>query len=212
MDRVLLLSQKATFLATMGRPDQALDCAEEAVAAANDTGSTCSRGIADSALGYALAEVDPERAILHLERSRSSRQTTGELFDAIGDRRLARLRVAAGDLPAALTLYAEQLEAWIPELDHLALMLTCESLAVDLSRTDHDDIAAVLFGALDAPAEDYQGNPSVGRAAAVAELRARLGDDRYQTLADRGRAMSPAEMLDYARTETDRLLAEQADR
>ena len=210
MGRVFLLSMKATYLATMGRGDDALDCAEQAVAA-SDTGTSSVRAAVDAALGYVLADVDPDRAITHLERSRSSRQTTGDLFDAVGARRLARLRAATGDLPGALILYAEVLEPLIPELEPWDVVLTCESLAVDLARADHRDIAAVIFGALDAPAEDYQGNPSVGRPSAVAALRARLGDDRYQTLADRGRAMSPAEMLDYARTETKHLLAEQAD-
>ena len=108
-------------------------------------------------------------------------------------------------------MYVDELALWIPELDHFDVVLACESLAVDLSRTEHHDIAAVLFGALDAPADDYQGNPSVGRPKAVEELRARLGGDRYQALADHGRAMSPAQMLDYACTETNRLLAELTD-
>ena len=215
-DRAPLLGMRAIFLAGMGRPGDAVASAEQAVAAANECGSTAVQARADSALGLALADTDPERAIIHLERCRASRDEStaaGMSFADIvgissGDRRLARLRAATGELPAALAIYAQQLEVFIPELDSFDVVCTCESLAVDLSHTEHHDTAVVLFGALEAPAGHFQGNPSVGRPAAVEELSARLGDDRYQTLADRGRAMTPAQMLDYARAETNRLLAE----
>jgi hypothetical protein len=49
------------------------------------------------------------------------------------------------------------------------------------------------------------------RPAAAEELRQHLGDDRFRALADRGGAVSPNEMLQYARAETNRLLAELTD-
>ena len=206
------LTMKAMFLATVGRPDDAVKNAERAVAAANNSGSVARRALASGALGYALADVEPERAIIHLERSRVLQQgIRNDFAGSSGDRCLARLRAATGDLPAALAIYAEQLELWKTGLDQLQVTLSCESLAVDLSRTEHHEVAAVLFGALEAPEDEYQGSPSVGRSAAAETLRQHLGDERFQALADRGRAMDPNEMLDYARTQTDRLLGELSD-
>jgi tetratricopeptide (TPR) repeat protein len=211
IDRALILFQKAMFLVALGQSGDALEVAEQAVEAAHEIDSVTYRAGAESALGAALADIDPERAIFHLERSRAAGHAVGDVCVSVGARRLARLRAARGDLAGALAVYAEELALVIPELDHLTAGLTCESLAVDLSRTDHYDTAAVLFGALDAPADDYQGNPAVGRPAAIAALRNRIGDRHYQTLADRGRAMTTTDMLDYARTETRRLLNELSD-
>jgi tetratricopeptide (TPR) repeat protein len=208
-DRAYFLPIKSLYLATAGRTDDAIDCAEQAVVAAIDTGSRAHHD-AESILGYALAETDPERAIRHLEGVRESGRLAYGVLAMTGERALARLYAASGNLPAALTIYAEQLEPLIPELERWDLVVTCESLAVDLSRTEHHDIAAVLFGALEAPADSYQGNPLVGRFEAVAELSARLGDDHYRAFADRGRAMSPAQLREYALTEIARLVAEHA--
>ena len=213
-NRVYLLGQRAMYLATIGRTNEAVDTAEEAVVTASETGSVGRRTAADAALGYTLATIDPKRAIACLRRSRASRPETGfSLAGNIGsgDRCLARLLAATGDLSAALAIYAEQLELWKTDLDHFQVVLTCESLAVDLSRTEHHEVAAVLIGALEAAEGDYQGNPIIGRSSAIEVLRQRLGDDRLQALTDRGRAMRPHEMLAYARTQTDRLLLEQQD-
>ena len=206
-DRSFLLATRAILLSGMGKADDAIASAELALVAADERGSFAQRARADTALGYVLADIDPMRAIYHLERSRASR--VGEILGVgTGARRLARLRAATGDLPAALAIYAEQLADRVLELEKFDVVLTCESLAVDLARTEYHDTAAVLFGALDAPSYEYQGNPFVGRAVAIDDLRARLGVDRYEALADRGRAMTPAQMLEYARAETNRLLAE----
>ena len=67
--RSFFLAMRANVLSAMGMPDDAVDSAERAVAAANECGSISERARADAALGSALADVDPERAILHLERS-----------------------------------------------------------------------------------------------------------------------------------------------
>jgi hypothetical protein len=67
------------------------------------------------------------------------------------------------------------------------------------------DAAATLLGALDAPADRYQGNPLFDRQAVIDTLRHAMGDAAFEACASRGRAMDIDELGAFARSEITRI-------
>jgi hypothetical protein len=70
----------------------------------------------------------------------------------------------------------------------------------------HTDVAATIFGALDAPAI-VRPNHIFDHLPVVAALRADMGEERFEQFAAQGRRMNLDEMVAFARDEVTRLLA-----
>jgi tetratricopeptide (TPR) repeat protein len=149
----------AMCLTAARQHDAAVVRAEQAHALASEVGNPSLRAIADLSLGFALSPIDPDRAITHLraalERAPSNLDLTGD----VGGRCLARLLTRRGELAAAFESYAGCLDRAMEVGARLAVVLACDSMAVDLAMAGHHDVAATLFGALEAPLAGYAATP-----------------------------------------------------
>jgi predicted ATPase/class 3 adenylate cyclase len=198
----------ALFLAIAGDADEAVQCAEQATALASDLGNPSLNAMSETALGYVLSTIDPQRARPHLEAAWSMAKTAdNEGARAISGRCLARLLAAQGDLLHSLEIYAGMLESSF-EAGRISRMLACESLAIDLAAAGYHAVAATLFGGLESPVDSYQGNPMLKRQAAIDAVRHVIGDENFEDLASRGRAMDTDELAAFARTALSGIVSE----
>jgi predicted ATPase/class 3 adenylate cyclase len=196
----------AMFLATSGDDHRALPRAEQSIALAADVGAPSLLALSETALGYCLVRIDPEAAVSHLERGHATAKEVGsEVAQAASGRWLAHLLCARGDLVAGLELHSFVLERALEIASHLPLMLCLESLAVDLAAAGHAPVAATLLGALEAPADRYQGNPLFDRPAVIGALRRAMGEADFEACAARGRAMDTDQLGAFARSEITRI-------
>jgi hypothetical protein len=108
---------------------------------------------------------------------------------SIGERKLAEILVAAGDLIGALETYLAVLEHAMEFGVRLAVAPTCGSIAVDLAAAGYHDVAATMFGALESPLGVDQGNPLMWREAAIERLRRAMGTTNFDQRAARAREM-----------------------
>jgi predicted ATPase/class 3 adenylate cyclase len=203
-----LCGMVAMFLAVAGDADDAVQRAEQATALASDLGNPSLNAISETALGYVLSPINPQRARPHLEAAWSMAKTAdNEVVRAISGRCLARLLAAQGDLLHSLELYEAMLESPF-ETGRISSMLACESLAIDLATAGYHAVAATLFGGLESPAGSYQGNPMLKRQAAIDALRHVMGDEHFEDCATRGRAMDTDELVAFARSALSSIISE----
>jgi len=80
-------------------------------------------------------------------------------------------------------------------------------LAAYLDHLGHYEPAATISGLAATPLTSHA-FPEINDA--IAHLRANLGDEKYESLANTGAAMTNADMVDYALEQIDRLSAELA--
>jgi predicted ATPase len=201
----------ALFLASGGDIDAAVSQAERALGLARELENSSLFAISQCALGYALSTVDPERAIPHLETAiAASADVANEMAHDIAERCLARVSARRGDLGTAAALYRDCLDRAIDLAGGLPIALTCESLAVDLTATDHHDVAATIFGALEAPADAYRGNPMVRRADAISRLHQLISNTKYEECVALGRAMDTDALATFTRSALDQIIAQHA--
>ena len=199
----------AMFFATASEFDDAVRNAEHAVDLASEVMTPSLIAMSETALGYALSTVDPERAIPHLELASTQARTVGnQLACEVSERCLARLLAARGDLFAALEIYRSRLESGLETGGDLQLMLACESIAVDLAAAGYTDVAATLLGGLEAPDGGYQGNPLRNRHAAIDGLKHAMGPQPFEGCTARGRAMDIHELAKFARAALIDILSE----
>ena len=207
----LLCAGLAMLLTAGSEHDAAVRRAEQAYALASDLGNPSLSTIAEDSLGFALAPVDPDAAIRHLTAGLHASSALDGARLATGDtgrRCLARLLAGRGEIAAALDAYAGCLDRAMEAGAWFGLTLACDSLAVDLVAAGRHEIAAVMFGALEAPMVGYGGNPHIRREAALATVKEALGVQRFEESARRGRAMDLEDLGVFARAEVGRLLAE----
>jgi predicted ATPase/class 3 adenylate cyclase len=200
------------LLATHGDIDAAVARAQDGSTLGRELANPSLSALAECALGYALSAVDPEVAVVHLERAITmSELVANEMARDVSSRALARAKASLGDLGGALEAYAASLEYSMDVGASMAVHLACESLAVTLTRVGHHDVAATIFGALEAPDGDYQGNPFVGGDLAMAQLRAAMPDRDYEQTVARGREMDLDALCAFACSAIERVLSELRD-
>ena len=199
----------ALFLASGGAFKDAIAQAERASTLAGELENPSLLAIAHCAHGYALSTTDPEVAVPHLELALSmSAIVANEMARDVSARCLARIKAARGDLLGALRIYSASLHYATGRGAALAVALTCESLAVDFAHAGYHDVAATIFGALDAPADDIRGNPFVGRDIAIEQLHDAMSESEYTRCATHGRTMDNDTLSAFTRSALDRITAE----
>jgi predicted ATPase len=198
----------AMCLTAARQHDVAVGRAEQAHALASEVGNPSLRAIADLSLGFALSPIDPDGAITHLQAALQQAPSSLDLTGDVGGRCLARLLARRGELAAALDSYAGCLDRAMEVGARLSVMLACDSLAVDLVTAGHHDVAATLFGALEAPLAGYRGNPLIARETALDTLQRAMGQQRFEQCAARGRATDVDDLGVYTRAEIARILTE----
>jgi predicted ATPase/DNA-binding SARP family transcriptional activator len=158
---------------------------------------------ADYALGVALQDRDPERALATLEQARAVGQAGGNTYiPGVALSVAAAVMVRHGDPTRAARLTAEVIGYWSHE-SHWAQQWVALRTAVGLlTRLGEDEAAATLHGALLASRAAIQpvGAEAERLDAVVADLAERLGADRFAAAIARGATLSDDDAVAFAKT------------
>ncbi len=196
----------AIWLANRRSMEDAIGRAEQSCALAAEFGYRSLLG--ENALGLALSDVDPERAIRHFETAwELARDQGNEMQLLVSGISLAGLLAARGHLSEALDYYAVLLDNAIATRNPMLASPACDNLAITLAGTDYPDVAAVLFGAL----EEWHTAPAFGRDRyldAFETLHARMEPEMLEQCTAHGATMTVDQMLAFARAAVTRIATE----
>jgi predicted ATPase/class 3 adenylate cyclase len=197
------LAVTATFLALLGRDEEANVAAERAIAIARALGSRNGLVAALSASSWALQRIDPRAALARLDELFQLADETpwsagpeGTALALAGG-----LRARLGETSAALDLLHRAAIVTRDEgvRPQFAAMLDWSVLA--FVRSGRPDIAVVLLGVLTdgalADVSNYLLTSSYSREQALDRLRPSV-DEAFEALVARGAAMTYDEVVDYA--------------
>jgi tetratricopeptide (TPR) repeat protein len=167
------------------------------------------------ALGWAIQHEEPEAALAAFEESASL--TRDGASDAVYGSALARigtLRAPLGDAIGALRALREAISFCHEIGNHTTVVGAFGCGVVTLSVLGHREHAAVLAGAMQAPAfvdiDVFSSQERVENDQTLEQLRETLGSERFAEAEARGAVMSYEEAVEYALAELDRLIAELA--
>jgi hypothetical protein len=193
---------------SVGNPSGGTELAALSAAAAIESGSPTALAQADFARGVSFESTDPDRALALLDRCVQHAESVGNrwirafaLTESLG------IRAQHGDAKEALAQYGEVIDTWFRNGDWANLWLSLRHVFAILQKLGHDEIAATLYGALDAAAvmHAFPLEPTTADQldAAVTQLATRLGDEAFVDAAEHGRSMRDEEVVRYARREID---------
>jgi hypothetical protein len=189
--------------------------AEAAVDLASASGNPSAQAEAWYALGEALGDLDPARALDLLARAAArAAEVDDRLFRGAAETAAAAIRSRHGDPATALADFRDVLVLWRRAGNDTLQANALRNLLVLLARVGGDEAVALIGAALPA-AELYPAEAArLDRArAAVAE---RLGADRLAALHRRGARLSPVQVVDEALNAidaaSDRLTGQPEDR
>ena len=185
---------------------EALALMEDAMAVALATDNPYAMSHALLARGFTLRHTDPAAAVAALERTLEICAMSGNRFnESHAAVTVSQLEARHGDPSVAL----DHLQLAISNYIETGNIATSRSplaiLAALLDRLGHSEAAAVIA--------DFAANPLTRLAFpevtdTITHLRDALGEDRYESLARTGRAMSNSAMAAYASEQIDRARAE----
>jgi tetratricopeptide (TPR) repeat protein len=186
----------AIGLPVLGRSDDAIAIAEEAINAARAHANP--HWIAYAYLGYgrAFAEADPARSLdTFREGLTYSREHGLPYFEALIARDAAGLEAVHGDLDQALNLFTTSLDSFHQAGDTASLAWTFARLAVFFDRTNQPEIAATIYGTTTHhPYTDQIDD----LAAALDHLHQTLDAKTFDRCVRTGAAMNLTEAVHYA--------------
>jgi predicted ATPase/DNA-binding SARP family transcriptional activator len=204
--RVSGLVGEALVLAWSGRVAEATAVAGEAVALADVTGNPSARAEARYALGEALGDTDPVRALALLaEAVELAVPVDDRLFRAAAGSAAVAVRSRHGDPGPALAEFREVLRLWRRAGNDTLHAAALRNLLVLLARAGVDETAALLDGAL-ARAAVYPAE-AVRLQRAREAVAQRLGPERVAALRRRGELLGPARVAAEAARAIDAVLA-----
>jgi hypothetical protein len=159
------------------------------------------RAFADYVAGEVLLDDAPQDALPVLRRAHGSARRIGNRYlAAIAGLSSVSCAARLGRTDDALAEFGELIGHFHLTGSWAQQWTTIRALIETLVRLDRDEPAAVLYGALTASrtAPPVVGTDVSRVAEAVAALQARLGDNRFAALADRGSRMDEEEVISYA--------------
>jgi predicted ATPase/DNA-binding CsgD family transcriptional regulator len=197
--RMVGLAGLAWILPAIGRADEGIAVADEALELARALGNPFWIQWALGSLAQALATHDPERA---LAAQREGLRYAAEHRLPFGVANLANLAQGAatieaelGHLEESLELFSMAIDAFVRAGNVVFLAATMASLSVAFDRLGHPAVAATLYGASTT-------QPSIGATPHLAEtlehLQATLGHAYAEHVAT-GAAMTPSDVARFAR-------------
>jgi predicted ATPase len=199
--QVFLRTGLVFALATSGAADEAVQAAAGLSEAAEATSNPYMHSLALSAIGLALADTDPVRALGALRRGFVIAQDSGNRFtESIVAIRLSPLEAELGDMMAALEHVTLAIRNCQDSGNVTIIRNPMAMLATLLDRLGRHESAATIAGFAYSPLT-ASGSSTIG--ATITHLRAILGDHAYETLARKGKAMSIAAMTSYAYGQID---------
>ena len=194
--QVVGLCEVVFGLPAVGRSDEAIEIADDAINAARAHANPYWIAFAYWGYGRAFAETDPARS---LDTFRVGLAYTQEhrvpYFEAVIASELAGLEAVHGDLHQALNLFAASLDSFHQAGNTASLALTFAKLAVFFDRTNQPEVAATIYGATrNHPTVDQV----VGFTAAIDHLHPKLDAQTLDDCVRTGAAMNLTEAVHYA--------------
>lgn len=180
---------------SLTQPDQARQQAAEIVATVEAAGMPWAIAMALNAYGAAFADVDPDAAVASRRRALSIAADSRNTFvEQYGTQELTAQLAQSGNTVAALQTFGELIDTWQVTGDTF-LLGTLAHLVVLFARLGDLEVAATIYGAgtrhvaLDSLAP--------GLPATVQTMSQQLGEAQFQTLLNRGEAMTRRDAADY---------------
>ena len=197
-----------SLVAFVGRSDEMMAIAEDAIVAARVHANPLWNAVAYAGYGLAFSETDPTRALdtyrLGLAYTRQHRLPRIQALTAVN---AAGLEAVHGDLDQALNLFILTIDSFHQAGNATELAHTFANLAVLFDRIDRPETAAILYGT----AHNHPSyNRIIGVAAAVDHVRNILSTDTFDRCVATGVAMEPVEAVRYARPQIELLRSELA--
>ncbi|HEX6357934.1 BTAD domain-containing putative transcriptional regulator [Actinophytocola sp.] len=201
-------ASSALQYAYQGRTARAMLLAQRAHRLATATGNPTAIAWSDYALGVALQDRDPDRAVATLEQAREIGRSGGNTYlPGVALSVAAAIMVRHGDPYRAARLTAEVICYWSHESHWAQQWVALRTAVVLLTRARQDEAAATLYGALRSSraAIPPVGAEAIRLAAAVAELTTRLDAGRFAAATARGATLSDDDAVAFARTSLERM-------
>ena len=195
--RVLGLGGMLYLLPTVGRAEEAIAIAEEALSVARSHANPSLIAYVLAGQGRALAGTDPERAlsVLHEGLRYATEHRLSSLVVRV-ERECALLDAVHGDPVQALTSIEAAIESLHRAGDHDTTAMTLAYLTVLFDRAEQPDAAATVHGATVGHASTSL-VPNL--AVTVQHLRDLLGGTAFERCVAIGAAMDLPEAVQYAR-------------
>jgi len=185
------------MLPAVGRAEEAMAIAEEAVAEARTYGNPFWICCALYGYGRAFADTDPALARTALREGLAfAREHRIRYYEARISRNAAHLEASYGELEHALALFETAIDSFHIAGDHATLATSLAYLAVVFERMERPEVAATIYGT---STHDASMARVVNRPSAVARLQAVLGDIVFGQCVALGAAMERADAVQYAR-------------
>jgi tetratricopeptide (TPR) repeat protein len=190
-------------LSLAGSGEEAMDCADGLIEAAEATGNPALLAWALGAYGAAFGDADPVGALNALGRGLVIAQDSGNrMFASVLALFLARLEAEHGDTLAALDHLTLAIRNFHNAGDTTTIRVPLSILAVLFDRLGRYEPAATIAGFALSPIAV----PEISTA--IIHLREVLGEATYESLARKGETMTTAAMATYAYDQIDQARTE----
>lgn len=193
-------------LTIAGREDEAIAAADGLIDIAESTCNPYSVTLALMADGFAWRSADPNRALESMNRGLTIAHDSGNRFNESHlMANLAQLDVELGDPLAALDHIGLAIRYMHDSGNIMTVRSPLVNFAILLNRVERYEAAATIAGFARIPltAASF---PNIDTA--IGHLRYVLGEEKYESLADQGAAMTIAEMVIFAYDQIDQVRAE----
>jgi predicted ATPase/DNA-binding SARP family transcriptional activator len=200
-EELVVRASAAAALAYAGRSEEASARLVGLVATARGCDNPTARAYVAYAVGEVVADADPARALAALDEAIAwAEPVDGRLVLGVARSAAVALHARVGDPATALARFGAVLDHWERTGNDVLQWTLLRNLVVLLARTQHDDAAARLGGAVAgrSPKPDY-GVEAERVAAALEAVRGRLGPDAYRRSWSAGRAWTLAAAVAFAR-------------
>jgi predicted ATPase/DNA-binding SARP family transcriptional activator len=195
-----------------GSQADALTYVDDARQAAEACGNLTALAWVRYAHGEALMDLEPRRAAELLEQAiDTATQIDSQLARGVALVSLASLLGRRGDTRRALQLFRDAVSHWRGIGDHTHQVTTLRNLVELLAHVGADEAAAVLHGAVVTGATPSFGAEADRVDTAWRRVVDRLGAERADGAAERGRRMTPAHLVDETLAHLHALLEETAE-
>ena len=185
-------------LQATGHVEEAIDLADEAVAAAREQGNPWWIAYSLWTRGTAYARVDPARALTAWrEGLEYVRQNRVHFFEGFIARDAALLKLVDADPEEALALFETAIDSFRQVGNVAQLTITLASVPALFERIDSFEVASTLYGAITCQPGSEHHVPDLPDLAG--RLASKLGSDRFDDCASSGAAMDLSETAHYAR-------------
>jgi hypothetical protein len=149
--------------------------------------------------GELLSETDPDVALELLHRAHERAvASASSLAEGVSLVTITSLRARSADPTGADEEFASAIHHWRDRGDWNRQWVTLRNFAEYLARTEREDAAGVIIGAVDAHGPPAYGAEALRLDTARDLIERRLGTGTSQRLHARGRSLTRDELLDHA--------------